>query len=201
MPSGEAEQSARAGRASGNADPIRAPAHFEAEFPSASRSATEAGVNLARTANLFLAEMDRRRHTVANLSASASQILTTIEGAGEPLAPHIIADRLLVTTGTMTMLLDTLQRRGLIRRIPHPGDRRKLLIDLTDAGRTVVDALLPRMHAGNRDIFSTLSEADREAFIQSLGRVRAHLEELRARDVAVGQELRVKEAVPTPSMP
>jgi len=181
---------------SGNTDPLRAPAHFEAEFPHASRSATEAGVNLARTASLFLAEMDRRRHTVVNLSASASQILTTIEGAGEPLAPHIIADRLLVTTGTMTTLLGTLERRNLVRRIPHPGDRRKLLIDLTDAGRTVVDALLPRMHAGNRDIFSTLSDEEREAFIQSLARVRAHLEELRLRHVAVGEELRVKEAVP-----
>ena len=53
------------------------------------------------------------------------------------------------------------------------------------------------MHAGNRDIFSTLSEDEREAFIQSLARVPVHLEELRAREVAVGQELRVKEAVPT----
>ncbi len=185
---------------SGSTDPIRTPAHFDAEFPDASRSASEAGVNLARTASLFLAEMDRRRHTVVNLSASASQILTTVEGAGEPLAPHIIADRLLVTTGTMTTLLDTLERRGLIRRIPYPGDRRKLLIDLTDDGRAVVDALLPRMHAGNREIFSTLSEDEREAFIRSLARVRVHLEELRAREVAVGQELRVKEAVPTVSL-
>jgi len=181
---------------SGTTEPIRAPAHFEAEFPHASRSASEAGANLVRTASLFLAEMDRRRHTVVKLSASASQILTTIEGAGEPLAPHIIADRLLVTTGTMTTLLDTLERRGLIRRIPHPADRRKLLIGLTDDGRAVVDALLPRMHAGNRDIFSALSEEEREAFIQSLARVRKHLEELLSRQVAVGQELRTQTRVP-----
>src|SRR5258708_29873059 len=111
-----------------------------------------ATVYLARTASLFLAEMDRRRHTVVNLSASASQILTTVEGAGEPLAPHIIADRLLVTTGTMTTLLDTLERRGLIRRIPYPGDRRKLLIDLTDDGRAVVDAAATHARRQSRDL-------------------------------------------------
>src|SRR5712692_7173373 len=167
LPSDEPESRATTGLVR-DADPLRAPAHFEAEFPDASRSASEAGMNLARSASLFLAEMDRRRHTVVNLSASASQILTTLDGAGEPLAPHIIANRLLVTTGTMTTLLDTLERRGLIRRIPHPGDRRKLLIDLTDDGRAVVDALLPRMHAGNRDVFSALSEEEREVFIASL---------------------------------
>jgi len=186
---------------SGRTQPIRAPAHFEAEFPDASRSASESGMNLMHAASLFLTEMDRRRHTIVNLSASASQILTTIEGAGEPLAPHVIADRLLVTRGTMTTLLDTLERRGLIRRLPHPDDRRKLLIDITDEGRAVVDAMLPRIHAGNRDIFSVLSEEERETFIQSLARVRAHLVDLLAGQVAVGQEQRVKAAVPKPSAP
>lgn len=35
----------------------------------------------------------------------------------------------------MTSLFDTLERRGLIERDPHPVDRRKVLIRLTDEGR------------------------------------------------------------------
>src|SRR5262245_57040209 len=95
---------------------------FEEEFPDARRLATLVSVNLIRTATVLLAEIDRRRRTVADLSAAASQILAIVEGAREPLPPHVIAERLLVTSGTMTSLLDTLERRGLIRRVPHPTD-------------------------------------------------------------------------------
>ena len=86
---------------------------FEDEFPDARRTATLCTVSLIRASNRLLAEIDRRRRTVADLSASASEILAIIEGAAEPLPPHVIADRLLVTSGTMTSLLDTLERRGL----------------------------------------------------------------------------------------
>src|SRR5206468_9018460 len=89
---------------------------FEDEFPDARRAATLCATTLIRTANRLLAEIDRRRWTVADLSASASQILAVVEGAGEPLPPHVIAERLLITSGTMTSLLDTLERRGLVRR-------------------------------------------------------------------------------------
>ncbi len=47
----------------------------------------------------------------------------------------MIAERLLTTTGSMTSLLDTLEKRGLIRRLPHPDDRRKLLVDITPAAQ------------------------------------------------------------------
>jgi len=154
-------------------------------------------MNLARTASLFMTELDRRRHTVVDLSASASQILTTLEGAGEPLPPYVIAKRLLVTTATMTTLLDTLERRGFVRRTPHPGDQRKLLIDITDAGREVVDALLPRIHAGNQEIFVVLAEEEREVFIRVLARLRGRLEKLLEDPVQGGPGMRVKSAVLT----
>ena len=54
-----------------------------------------------------------------------------------------IAERLIITSGSTTSLLDTLEKAGLVRRTRHPADRRKLLIDITEAGTAVVDALLP----------------------------------------------------------
>ena len=47
----------------------------------------------------------------------------------------------------MTALLDNLEKRDLMRRQPHPQDRRKLLIDITPAARAIVDELLPSLHA------------------------------------------------------
>jgi len=47
------------------------------------------------------------------LSPSARQVLAVVEGAGEPLEPSVIAERVLITTGSMTSLLDNLEKRGL----------------------------------------------------------------------------------------
>ena len=69
--------------------------------------------------------------------------MAIIDGAGEPLSPTTIAERLIVTTATVTSLLDTLEKRGLVVRQPDPADRRKLLVSITDEARTIVDQFLP----------------------------------------------------------
>ena len=106
------------------------------------------------------------------LSPSARQILATIEGAGQPLEPSVIAERLLVTTGSMTSLLDNLEKRGLIRRQPHPADRRKLLIDITPAAQAIVDELLPSLHARERDVMcAALTPSEQRSLLRSLAKL------------------------------
>lgn len=70
-------------------------------------------------------------------------MLAIVEGEGAPLPPSVIGERMLMTSGTMTSLLDTLARRGLVRRAPHPDDRRMQLVAITDAGRRHRDASAP----------------------------------------------------------
>jgi DNA-binding MarR family transcriptional regulator len=180
------------------ADPIPDPSAvavddaFEDEFPDARRAATLGSANLMRTADLLLSQINRRRRTVTDLSATASQILAIVEGAGEPLPPHLIAARLLITSGTMTSLLDTLERRGLICRIPHPSDRRKLLIDITDEARCILDRMLPQVHGTERDAFAEFSDAECETLVGLLERVQARLQALGQDALQDGDERRVK---------
>jgi DNA-binding MarR family transcriptional regulator len=47
--------------------------------------------------------------------------------AGE-LTPGQLADRLALTTGAVTALIDRLERLGWVRREPHPSDRRSIVI-------------------------------------------------------------------------
>jgi DNA-binding MarR family transcriptional regulator len=158
-----------------DATAIRVPPDFEREFPGASASAAEVAANLVKTSDAFLAEVERRRRGIADLSASAFQTLAILEGAGEPLPPHVVAERLLVSSASMTSLLDTLEGRGLIERHPHPGDRRKILIELTDEARDVVDRMLPTVHAAATEALADLTESDRAQLITSLATIRAHL--------------------------
>src|SRR6202051_2946847 len=111
--------------------PVRVPAGFEQEFPGARRSASEVAVNLALAQAALIAQIERPAREAHGLSASAFQALAILDGAGEPIPRHVIAGRLLVSSASMTSLLDTRERRGLAERRPHPTDRRKILVHLT----------------------------------------------------------------------
>jgi DNA-binding MarR family transcriptional regulator len=157
---------------------IRVPADFESEFPGASRSASEVAVNLAQAQLVVLAQVERPTREAHGLSASAFQTLAIIDGAGEPLPGHVMAERLLVSSASMTSLVDTLERRGLVERRPHPTDRRKVLIALTADGQRIVDQQLPVIHAVINRAISTLTESDREHLLRSLTTIRAQVSRL-----------------------
>jgi DNA-binding MarR family transcriptional regulator len=63
----------------------------------------------------------------------------TIEIVGHEGAIKMIklADKLGVTTGTLTVSIDRLEEKALLRRVPHKSDRRSYMIELTDKGREV----------------------------------------------------------------
>ena len=50
-----------------------------------------------------------------------------------------------ITTGTMTSVLDTLERNGYVKRIADPNDRRRVLVDITPDAQAVLDKMLPEV--------------------------------------------------------
>ena len=151
---------------------IRVGDDFEDEYPGASALATECYANMWRAADLLMDLHNRQSLDDYQLSPSARQVLAIVEGAGQALEPSVIAERLLVTTASMTSLLDNLEKRGLISRRPHPEDRRKLLIDITPAAQAIVDQLLPSMHARERDVMdAALSSSEQRSLLRFLAKL------------------------------
>ena len=145
---------------------------FEDEYPGASALATECFANLFQAGDLLMELHNRQTREDFQLSPSARQVLAVVEGAGQPLEPSVIADRLLITTGTMTSVLDTLEKRGLIRRMPHPDDRRKLLVDITPHAQAILDDLLPSLHAREHQVISNaLSIREQRELLQLVAKV------------------------------
>jgi DNA-binding MarR family transcriptional regulator len=79
----------------------------------------------------------RKARAVSGLGNSELSALGSITVDG-PSTPTEIARRLQLTTPSVTELIDRLERADLVRRAPHATDRRKVLVDLTDAGKEVV---------------------------------------------------------------
>ena len=74
-----------------------------------------------------------------NLGWSELQALGHLVGAGE-LGQTELASRLDITTGAATALVDRLERAGLAKRHPHPHDRRRSIVRLTDQAFTLITA-------------------------------------------------------------
>jgi DNA-binding MarR family transcriptional regulator len=58
-----------------------------------------------------------------------------IVGHHESLRMKELAEKMGITTGTLTVMVDRLEKNGLVLRQPHPTDRRSYVIILTELGR------------------------------------------------------------------
>jgi len=134
-------------------------------------------VAIVQAGERFLASVDRalRHH---HLSRAGREALAVLEGAGQPLSPTAIAQRLIVTTASVTSLLDTLERRGLVERRPDPSDRRRLLVAITDDGLALVDQFLPEVVALQTAAMAQLSEPQRRQLVKLLAAARDGLDDL-----------------------
>jgi DNA-binding MarR family transcriptional regulator len=147
---------------------------FAREFPSGDPSATECAQNLIHASSRFT-EADTRALRRHGLSIAARIMLATLEGAGEPLPANVLAERLLVTGASITSLVDTLERRGLVRRVRPDSDRRVVLIELTDAAQPVIDSYLAEVTALHAAEFAIFTAEEREQLTTLLARLAAHI--------------------------
>ena len=159
---------------------VRVDADFEEEYPGGDATCTEAYASLCRTGEALLGELDRRIRLTFGMPQAAATALAVIDGAGEPLTPSQVGDRVLIASATMTATLDLLERRGWIGRIPNPADRRSVLIEITPAGRATTDQLLPGIRALERGILSALTPDERAHLLDMLAKVLARTTEVAA---------------------
>ncbi len=83
-----------------------------------------------------------------------------------------ISDELGVTRRNVTALVDALEEEGLVRRIPHPTDRRATVIELTSEGERTTDAMYDEHREAVSELFFGLSEEDRRELVRLLGLLR-----------------------------
>src|SRR5260370_13259938 len=93
--------------------------------------------------------------------------------------PCELADHLGVTSATMTGLLDGLERDGLIARVDHPEDRRRMKVLLTTAGKRYLEQILPDHFRRTSALMANLSAGERRQLIQLLHKVGQEISALR----------------------
>ena len=118
--------------------------------------------NLLRVGNRLAKDFEVAVRSAAGMSFSGYQVLFTLRTVG-PVNPNSLARLASVSTASMSSMLNTLERKGTIQRLPDPGDGRRTVVQLTEAGEELVEQL----HAEN-------TERER-AWSQALSREEAEL--------------------------
>jgi MarR family transcriptional repressor of emrRAB len=103
------------------------------------------------------------------------------------LTPSELSEKIGVTRATTTGLLDTLAKGGLIQRLQHGGDRRKLTVRLTDKGRKRLDALLPYYTKELGLLVPQLTEKEHKILIKLLEKVSRGLNPKMSRRASLGK--------------
>jgi DNA-binding MarR family transcriptional regulator len=148
------------------------------EFPKTDPWLVEFLIVTALLAGHISRETDRllREHDVSQTSLFVLAALRR-SGDGQRLSPTELSQAATLSSAGMTAQLDQLGQRDLVRRSPHPQDRRAITVTLTRAGQQLVDRALGSYNAGHDRMLAALSSSERHALDTLLRKLLLVLEE------------------------
>lgn len=110
-------------------------------------------------------------------------VLATLRRSGKPfrLTPTALFSSMMITSGTMTHRLQSLENRALIKRLPNPADARSMLVQLSASGLKLIDRAVAAHVENERRILAPLKASSQAALNARLTELLAVLEELNQR--------------------
>ncbi len=106
------------------------------------------------------------------ISQAQASVLLVLKGADKPLPLSKLARFLVQEAQSVTSLVDRLEARQLVRRVPDHRDRRVIHVELTSTGDEMFDQVFPAAWRACREVFSGLDQAELEQLASLSARVR-----------------------------
>ena len=125
--------------------------------------------------------LERRQQAVFSrfgLNRGEVGALSSLRIAGPPhrLSPTQLGRGLMLSSAGVTSRIDRLERRGFVRRLDDPNDRRGVIIELTDEGLAIVDAAVAANSESELQLLGRLDPAELETLEALLRKVLTGLE-------------------------
>jgi len=96
--------------------------------------------------------------------------------AAKRLQTRHAAEQAGIAKATLTGVVDTLERRGLVRRLPHPQDGRLVLLELTRRGHRLLRDVLPASQEEEAFALAYLDESQIAVMRDALRQLVVHLD-------------------------
>jgi len=117
--------------------------------------------NLFRAANAVRNHMERTVLTPADLTWTAFVVLW-VAWIWDSVETRVVAEEVGVSKATLSGVLDTLEKRDLVRRAKSAADGRLVLVSLTPSGKRLVTRLFPKINAEETVATGLLPEGTKE---------------------------------------
>ncbi|AJR06530.1 transcriptional regulator [Photobacterium gaetbulicola] len=91
-------------------------------------------------------------------------VLATLRRGGEPfcLSPTELYSSMLLSSGGLTKVLTRVTKAGWVERVDNPEDKRSKLVQLTVAGRVLIDEIIQELHRNNQRKLTALSKEEQQ---------------------------------------
>jgi DNA-binding MarR family transcriptional regulator len=121
----------------------------------------------------FGMESTRLRAAICRSAGIAESELDALEHLEEsgPLTQRELGERLLLSSGGVTVLVDRLERAGWVRRRPHPSDRRAVVVELAPGALDQVPEALVEFHQAIESAAARVAPEHRDALARFLEEV------------------------------
>jgi MarR family transcriptional regulator, 2-MHQ and catechol-resistance regulon repressor len=116
------------------------PTHYQGTAEE--RLALDTFIKLTRATNSLMNRLAAHA-TLGDLTQSQFGVLESLLHLG-PLSQSEIGAKQLKSGGNITMVVDNLEKHGLVKREVHPDDRRVTMVRLTAAGEALIRDIFPR---------------------------------------------------------
>ncbi len=105
-----------------------------------------------------------------NLSITEFSVLEVLYHKGKQTIQQI-GHSILISSGSMTYVIDRLEKKGLIYRSACPDDRRAIHVTLTNDGNNFMENIMPKHQQWAANVFSSLNTEESEIFVNLLKKV------------------------------
>lgn len=125
-------------------------------------------LRLWREADERMSEASRRYMKLGDTDMRALRFIIVGQQSGVFVTPGAIAAHLGISTASTTKLLDRLAAAEHIRRLPHPTDRRSVVVEVSDETRRAARDSIGRSHARRFDLAARLAPEHRDVVTRFL---------------------------------
>ena len=96
----------------------------------------------------------------SGLTPTQFGVLEALYSKGD-LRIHELIEKILTTSGNITVVIKNLEKDGFIHRKVDPKDKRSCIISLTDKGKQCMEVVLPNHFNNIKEIFKVLSDEEK----------------------------------------
>lgn len=114
-------------------------------------------------------------------------IMSTLFKSGGEMTPSEIAESVFREKNSITAVINTMERQGVVRREPSPNDRRSVKVVITDKGWQEANQLNPVAQELSREVLSCIDKEQIEALVGIMRTIRESLSPRLARPAGNGK--------------